>query len=127
MKLTVTITFKGKEYYYTFEDNRMTMDYKITVLLSNKDSRNNYELARYHYICKLYNDSILVPDTSGIAKETAFITILLRMKNKDGISDPRDEKKWKEWKLPLHAIGCQKDVFPLDGNYFILFDHPLGL
>lgn len=109
MKLTVVITYKGKEYYYVFEDDRMIMDYKITVLLSNKDSRNNYELARFHYICKLYNDSLLIPDTSLIPHETGYITIFVKNKN-------RNEK---EWKLPLHAIGCQKDVFPLNGNYEI--------
>ena len=27
----------------------------------------------------------------------------------------------KFWKLPLHAIGCQCDVFPIDGEYFISF------
>lgn len=113
-KLTVIITFKGKEYSYVFEDDRMTMDYRIEVLLSNKDSCNNYGLAHYHYICKLYDGSMLIPETVMCPKESAFINIKL--------VNPEFEKYiCKEWKLPLHAIGCQCDVFPLDANYFITF------
>ncbi len=114
-KLTVVITYKGKEYIRVFEDEKMTMDYDIHVLLSNKDSKNNYELARYHYICKLYNGSMLIPETSTIPHETAFINIKLVSNNfNTSLAQFR-----KDWKLPLHAIGCQKDVFPLDGEYFI--------
>lgn len=113
-KLTVVITFKGKEYVYTFEDEKMTMDYKITVLLGSKDSNNDYGLARYHYICKLYNGNLLIPETSMNPSETAFITIVLK-------NSEFDKYTRKEWKLPLHAIGCQCDVFPLDANYFISF------
>lgn len=111
-KLTIIITFKGKEYVYEFEDNRMTTDYTIKVLLSNKDSSNNYNLARYHYICKLYNGSILIPDTVMIPDKSAYINIVLK-------NDKFNKYARKEWKLPLHAIGCQCDVFPIDGNYLI--------
>lgn len=111
-KLTVIITYKGKEYIRVFEDKKMTMDYDIHVLLSNKDSKNNYELARYHYICKLYNGSMLIPETSMIPHETAYINIKL-------VSPEFEKYEYEEWKLPLHAIGCQKDVFPLNGKYFI--------
>lgn len=114
-KLTVIITHKGKEYIHEFEDDRMTMDYDIHVLLSNKDSCNNYGLARYHYICKLYNGSMLIPETSKIPKETAYINIKLNG-NKFRVEDRYLRRNWK---LPLHAIGCQCDVFPLDGEYLI--------
>lgn len=111
-KLTVIITHKGKEYIYKFEDGRMTIDYDIHVLLSNKDSCNNYGLTHYHYICKLYNSSMLIPETVMCPNETAFINIKL--------INPEFEKYIrKEWKLPLHAIGCQCDVFPIDGEYSI--------
>ena len=112
-KLTVIITHKGKEYVYKFEDDRMTIDYDIYVLLSNKNSCNNYGLAHYHYICKLYNGSMLIPETVIYPKESAYINIKL--------VNPEFEKYIrKEWKLPLHAIGCQCDVFPIDGEYSIL-------
>lgn len=110
--LTVIITYKGKEYIHEFKDDKMTNDYTIKVLLSNKDSSNNYNLARYHYICKLYNGSMAIPDTSLIPKESAFINIKL-------VSVEFDKYLRKDWKLPLHAIGCQRDVFSLDGNYSI--------
>lgn len=112
-KLTVIITHKGKEYVYKFEDDRMTIDYDIYVLLSNKDSCNNYELAHYHYICKLYNGSMLIPETVMCPKESAYINIKL-------VSPEFEKYICKEWKLPLHAIGCQCDVFPIDGEYSIL-------
>lgn len=111
-KLTVIITFKGKEYTYVFEDDRMSMDYRITVLLGSKNSSNDYGLARYHYICRLYNGSMLIPETSVLPQKKAFITIVL--KNPEFEKYPR-----KEWKLPLHAIACQEDVFPIDGEYSI--------
>lgn len=111
-KLTVIITHKGKEYVREFEDNRMTTDYTIRVLLSNKDSNNNYGLARYHYICKLYNGSMAIPDTSMCPDESAFINIKL-------VGDEFEKYLYKDWKLPLHAIGCQCNVFPLDGEYSI--------
>lgn len=114
-KLTVIITHKGKEYIRTFEDDNITMDYNITVLLSNKDSCNNYGLARYHYICKLYNGTLLIPETTILPHETAFINIKLNG------NEFRVEDRYlcRNWKLPLHTIGCQCDVFPLDGNYSI--------
>lgn len=87
----------------------MTTDYTIRVLLSNKDSSNNYNLARYHYICKLYNGSMAIPDTVMIPNETAYINIKLN----------GNKYLRKDWKLPLHAIGCQCNVFPLDGEYSI--------
>lgn len=114
-KLTVIITHKGKEYVHEFEDNRMTTDYKITVLLSNKQSKNDYGLARYHYICKLYNGSMAIPDTSMIPEKSAYINIKLNG-NKFRVEDRYLRRNWK---LPLHAIGCQKNVFPLDGEYSI--------
>ena len=110
--LTVIITHKGKEYVYKFEDDRMTTDYTIKVLLSNKDSKNNYNLARYHYICKLYNGYMEIPDTLSIPEKSAFINIALA-------NDEFDKYLRRNWKLPLHAIGCQKDVFPIDGKYSI--------
>ena len=111
-KLTVVITHKGKEYVHEFEDNRMTSDYTIKVLLSNKDSKNDYGLARYHYICKLYNGSMAIPDTSAIPEKSAYINIKLN-------GNKFEKYLRKDWKLPLHAIGCQCNVFPLDGEYFI--------
>lgn len=113
-KLTVIITYKGKEYVRVFEDDRMTMDYTIKVLLSNKDSNNNYDLARYHYICKLYNGYMAIPDTVMCPNETFNLNINIKLVNLEFEKYMR-----KDWKLPLHAIGCQKDVFPLDGEYFI--------
>lgn len=114
-KLTVVITHKGKEYIHEFEDNRMTSDYKITVLLSNKQSKNDYNLAPYHYICKLYNGSTLIPDTVMIPEKSAYINIKLNG-NKFRVEDRYLRRNWK---LPLHAIGCQQNVFPLDGEYSI--------
>jgi hypothetical protein len=111
-KLTVIITHKGKEYIHEFEDDRMTTDYTIRVLLSNKDSSNNYNLSRYHYICKLYNGSMAIPDTSMIPEKSAYINIKLN-------SDKFNGYLRRDWKLPLHAIGCQCNVFPLDGEYSI--------
>lgn len=116
-KLTVVITYKGKEYIRVFADEKMTMDYDIHVLLSNKDNKNNYGLARYHYICKLYSNSMIIPETSMIPHETAFINIKLVSPEFYNLSP----QLRKDWKLPLHAIGCQKDVFPLDREYFICF------
>lgn len=128
-KLTVIITHKGKEYVHEFEDNKMTTDYIIRVLLSNKNSKNDYGLARYHYICKLYNGSMAIPDTAMIPEKSAYINIKL---NGSEIQDFRRSSNDKfrvenncgselrrNWKLPLHAIGCQCNVFPLDGEYSI--------
>lgn len=111
-KLTVIITYKGKKYYRKFEDEKITRDYIITVLLGSKNSSNNYGLARYHYICRLYNGSMMIPDTSMCPDESAFINIKL-------VSDEFEKYLYKDWKLPLHAIGCQCDVFSLDGNYLV--------
>lgn len=110
-KLTIIITFKGKQYIHVFENDGITIDYTIKVLLSAKDSSNNYEFARFHYICKLYNSRLMIPDTSLIPHETSFININL-------ISDEFNCTR-RNWKLPLHAIGCQCDVFPLDVDYSI--------
>lgn len=111
-KLKVIITYKGKQYYFMFEDERMSMNYNIYVLLSNKDSKNDYGTARYHYICKLYNGCMLIPETSLLPHESAFINIKLT-------GDEFEKYPIKFWKLPLHAIGCQCDVFPIDGEYCI--------
>lgn len=111
-KLNVLITYKGKQYVYEFEDEKMTMDYNIYVLLSNKDSKNNYEMARYHYICKLYDGGLLIPDTVMEVDKSAFINIKL-------VNSEFEKYLYKDWRLPLHAIGCQCDTFPLDGNYSI--------
>lgn len=110
-KLTVIITHKGNQYIHEFEDDRIKLNYTIKVLLSNKDSSNNYDLARYHYICKLYNSKLLIPDTSLIPVKTSFININL-------ITDEFKSSR-RNWKLPLHAIGCQCDVFPLDVDYSV--------
>lgn len=107
-KLTVVITHKGKEYVHEFEDNRITSDYTIRILLSNKNSKDDYGRAPYHYICKLYNGSMMIPDTVMIPEKSAYINIKLN-----------GEYLRRNWKLPLHAIGCQQDVFPLDGEYSI--------
>lgn len=111
-KLTVIITYKGKQYFRKFEDDKITMNYTIKVLLGSKNSRNDYELAKYHYICKLYNGSMLIPDTIILPEKTAIINIKL-------VSDEFNKYLYKEWKIPLHCIGCQEDVFPVDGNYMI--------
>lgn len=111
-KLNVIITYKGKQYFRRFEDDRMKIDYTIYVLLGSKISRNDYGLARYHYICKLYNGSMLIPETSLYPEKSAFININL-------VRDEFNKYQRKNWKLPLHAIGCQEDVFPIDGNYTI--------
>ena len=110
-KLTVIITYKGKQIIREFENDGIKLDYTIKVLLSNKDSSNNYDSARYHYICKLYNNKLMIPDTSLIPHETSFININL-------ISDEFKNMR-RNWKLPLHAIGCQCDVFPLGVDYSI--------
>lgn len=115
-KLKVIITYKGKQYYFMFEDERMSMNYNIHVLLGNKDSKNDYGMARYHYICKLYNGYMLIPETSSLPHESAFINIKLT-------GDEFEKYPIKFWKLPLHAIGCQCDVFPIDSEYFISFQN----
>lgn len=117
-KLTVIITHKGKEYVYKFEDNKMTTDYTIKVLLSNKNSKDDYGRTPYHYICKLYNGSMAIPDTVMIPEKSAYINIKLNG-NKFRLEDCGSEYLRKDWKLPLHAIGCQCNVFPLDGEYSI--------
>jgi hypothetical protein len=71
-KLKVIITYKGKQYCFMFEDEKMTINYKIHVLLSNKDSKNDHTLAssHYHYVCKLYNGYMLIPETSLLPHES---------------------------------------------------------
>jgi hypothetical protein len=116
-KLKVIITYKGKQYCFMFEDEKMTINYKIHVLLSNKDSKNDHTLAssHYHYVCKLYNGYMLIPETSLLPHESAFINIKL-------IGDEFEKYPIKFWRLPLHAIGCQCDVFPIDSEYNISFN-----
>lgn len=104
-KLNVLIYFKGKIYHRTFENDKIMRDYKIRVLLGSKQSKNDYGLARYHYICRLYNGSTLIPDTTIIPDKTSYIKIKLT-------SNEFNEYSRKEWDLPLHAIGCHDDVFP---------------
>lgn len=108
-KLTVIITFKGKQYIHTFEDDKVKMNYTIYVLLGSKNSKNDFGLARYHYVCKLYNGSMLIPETSIYPEESAYINIKL-------VSDEFGKYLRKDWKLPLHAIGCNDYIFTKDFN-----------
>lgn len=58
---------------------------------------------------------MLIPETVMCPKESAYINIKLNG-NKFRVEDRYLRRNWK---LPLHAIGCQQDIFPLDGEYLV--------
>ncbi len=84
--LTLIIDYKGKQIkkHIKLTDDELTENLDIYILITNKHSRST----NYHFIYDIIDNSLIIPETVCMPKESAIITINLLKSNKSFIIRP---------------------------------------